>query len=70
MDCRKIFSSPTTIIRLCKKLSFFGFNNFQIQYLKELRYIDSQYGKINTNFPFEKTDSMMKVYYSDFFIIL
>lgn len=57
----KTFSSPATIIRLCKKLGFSGFDSFKVQYIKELKYIEKQYGKINVNFPFEKNDSMMSV---------
>lgn len=57
----KTFSSPATVIRLCKRLGFSGFDQFKAQYLKELQYIDKQYGKINVNFPFEKSDSMMSI---------
>lgn len=57
----KTFSSPATVIRLCKRLGFSGFDVFKSQYLKELKYIEKQYGKINVNFPFEKNDSMMSI---------
>lgn len=55
------YTSPTTIVRLCKKIGFSGFEEFKVQYLKEFSYIEQQYGKVNANFPFEKTDSMMNV---------
>lgn len=57
----KTFSSPATVIRLCKRLGFTGFDSFKLQFLKELEYIEKQYGKINVNFPFDKKDSMMSI---------
>lgn len=55
------YTSPTTIVRLCKKIGFSGFEEFKVHYLKEFSYIQRQYGKVNVNFPFEKNDSMMNV---------
>ncbi|TDW16522.1 RpiR family transcriptional regulator [Breznakia blatticola] len=55
------YTSPATVIRLCKKLGFKGFDDFKIQYLKEIDYLDQQYGKIDVNFPFSKNDSIMKM---------
>ena len=54
------YTSPATIIRLCKKLGFKGFDDFKEQYLKELRYLDQQAGKVDANFPFTSEDTMMK----------
>lgn len=53
------YTSPATIIRLCKKLGFTGFDDFKMQFLKEIEYLDRQYGKVDANFPFEKNDTMM-----------
>lgn len=55
------YTSPATIIRLCKKLGFTGFDDFKMQFLKEIEYLDRQYGKIDANFPFKKDDTMMNV---------
>ncbi len=53
------FTSPATVVRLCKKLDFKGFDDFKEQFLKEIEYLDQQYGKIDANFPFQKEDTMM-----------
>lgn len=53
------FTSPATVVRLCKKLDFKGFDDFKEQFLKEIEYLDQQYGKIDANFPFQKDDTMM-----------
>ncbi|HJF34000.1 MAG TPA: MurR/RpiR family transcriptional regulator [Sporosarcina psychrophila] len=57
----KTYSSPATVVRLCKKLDYKGFDDFKAEYMKELEYINRQYGDVNANFPFEKTDPMMNV---------
>lgn len=54
------YTSPATVIRLCKKLGFSGFDDFKEQYLKEIRYLDQQEGKVDANFPFASDDTMMK----------
>lgn len=54
------YTSPATIVRLCKKLDFKGFDDFKEQFLKEIDYLDHQYGKIDVNFPFTPQDNMMK----------
>lgn len=54
------YTSPATVIRLCKKLGFKGFDDFKEQYLKEIYYLDQQADKIDANFPFSSDDTMMK----------
>lgn len=53
-------TSPATVIRLCKKLDFKGFDDFKEQFLKEMNYLDQQHGKVDANFPFNRNDTMMK----------
>lgn len=53
------YTSPATVVRLCKKLGFKGFDDFKKQFLKEIEYLDRQYGKVDANFPFKKEDTMM-----------
>ena len=53
-------TSPATVIRLCKKLDIKGFDDFKEQFLKEMNYLDQQYGKVDANFPFNRNDTMMK----------
>lgn len=54
------YTSASTVIRLCKKLGFSGFNDFKSHFLVELDYIDKQFGTISANFPFDKKDSYYK----------
>ncbi|WP_313073474.1 MurR/RpiR family transcriptional regulator [Lacrimispora sp.] len=54
------YTSPATIVRLCKKLGFKGFDDFKEQFLKEIQYLDQQYGDVDINFPFSKNDTIMK----------
>ncbi|UTY40578.1 hypothetical protein NMU03_07340 [Allocoprobacillus halotolerans] len=44
------YTSLATVVRLCKKLDFKGFEDFKEQFLKEIDYLDHQYGKIDVNF--------------------
>lgn len=54
------FTSPATVVRLCKKLGFQGFDDFRMQFIKEIAYLDNQYGKVDVNYPFNNQDTMMK----------
>lgn len=54
------YTSPATIVRMCKKLGFAGFDDFKEQFLEEIRYLDSQRGEIDVNFPFSKGDTLMR----------
>ncbi|MGN0975149.1 MAG: MurR/RpiR family transcriptional regulator [Gemmiger sp.] len=55
------YTSPATVIRLCKKLGFSGFDAFKAEFLKELEYLEREPGAVDFNFPFEEGDSPMKV---------
>lgn len=55
------FTSPSTVVRFCKKLGFSGFDDFKEKYLKELEYLEREPGEVDFNFPFHKGDSLMKV---------
>jgi DNA-binding MurR/RpiR family transcriptional regulator len=52
----KTFTSPATIVRLCKKIGLEGYNDFKIKYSAELQY-DNTNKKIDVNYPFLKDDS-------------
>ncbi|MGN0373560.1 MAG: MurR/RpiR family transcriptional regulator [Enterocloster sp.] len=54
------YTSPATVIRLCKKLGFKGFEEFKKKYLEELQYLDRQGDEVDRNFPFSKDDTMMR----------
>lgn len=54
------YTSPATVIRLCKKLGFSGFEEFKRELLKEFQYLDHPEEDVDRNFPFSKDDTMMR----------
>ena len=55
------YTSPATVVRLCKKLGFSGFEEFKQEFFKELQYLDRRPCVVDFNFPFEKNDTPSKV---------
>lgn len=51
------YTSPATIVRLCKKIGLEGYNDFKIKYSAELQYDLQHTDRIDVNFPFQKDDS-------------
>ena len=51
------YTSPATIVRLCKKIGLDGYNDFKIKYSAELQYDLHHTDRIDVNFPFDKEDS-------------
>lgn len=54
------YTSPATVIRLCKKLGFSGFEEFRARYLDEQRYLEQRADVVDVNFPFAKDDTSMR----------
>ncbi|MEG0592448.1 MAG: MurR/RpiR family transcriptional regulator [Coprobacillus sp.] len=54
---KKTYTSPATIVRLCKKIGLEGYNDFKIKYSAELQYDLHHNDRIDVNFPFSKDDS-------------
>lgn len=54
---KQTYTSPATIVRLCKKIGLEGYNDFKIKYSAELQYDLHRGERIDVNFPFEKDDS-------------
>lgn len=54
---KKTYTSPATIVRLCKKIGLEGYNDFKIKYSAELQYDLHHENRIDVNFPFYKNDS-------------
>lgn len=54
---QKTYTSPATIVRLCKKIGLEGYNDFKIKYSAELQYDIHHSNRIDVNFPFDKDDS-------------
>ena len=54
---KKTYTSPATIVRLCKKIGLEGYNDFKIKYSAELQYDFHHTDRIDVNFPFQKQDT-------------
>lgn len=54
---KKTYTSPATIVRLCKKIGLEGYNDFKIKYSAELQYDMHHADRVDVNFPFKKDDS-------------
>lgn len=48
----KTYTSPATIVRLCRKIGLEGYNDFKIKYSAELQYDKRNQKRIDVNFPF------------------
>lgn len=54
---KKTYTSPATIVRLCKKIGLEGYNDFKIKYSGELQYDKRNKKRIDVNFPFLPEDN-------------
>lgn len=59
----KTYTSPATIVRLCRKLGLKGYDAFKIQYSAELQSHTYSTNEIDVNFPFDETDSLKEITY-------
>lgn len=55
------YTSPSTAIRLSQKLGFSGWNELKEKYLEELNYLNQHFSNIDSNFPFQSSDTLMNV---------
>ena len=58
---RETYTSPATIVRLCKKIGLEGYNDFKIKYSAELQHDLHHNARIDVNFPFDKDDSQIQI---------
>lgn len=58
---KKTYTSPATIVRLCQKLNYKGYNDFKIDLSANLQYFLSHQENINANFPFEKNTNISHI---------
>lgn len=58
---KKTYTSPATIVRLCKKIGLEGYNDFKIKYSAELQYDLHHTDRIDVNFPFHQDDSYASI---------
>lgn len=60
---KQTFTSPATIVRLCKKLGLDGYSDFKIKYSAELQF-DSTKQRIDVNYPFTAVDTSRQIAYN------
>lgn len=58
---RQLYCSPSTIVRLCQKLGFSGFDEFKEQFLQEQRYLQLNFAHVDSNYPFDSNDSIQTI---------
>ncbi|WP_295094383.1 MurR/RpiR family transcriptional regulator [uncultured Catenibacterium sp.] len=57
----KTDTTPSTLVRIAKKLGYSGWNDFKKDYLKEIRYLNSHFNNIDANTPFDENDSFINI---------
>ena len=60
---KRTYTSPATIVRLCRKLGLEGYNDFKIKYSAELQYTLTKTKRIDVNFPFGPEDNYPQIAY-------
>lgn len=55
------YTSPSTVVRLSKKLGFSGWNELKEKYLEELHYLNRHFTEMDPNYPFEAQDSFLTI---------
>ena len=58
---KRLYCSPSSIIRLCQKLGFTGFEEFKETYVEELHYLNSNFSDINPSIPFMTEDNIQTI---------
>ncbi len=55
------YTSPATIVRLCRKIGLEGYNDFKIKYSAELQYDQRNEKRIDVNYPFLSNDDSLHI---------
>lgn len=55
------YTSPSTLIRIAKKMKYKGWNELKDDYLKEEDYLSAHFSDIDANYPFQKNDPIMTI---------
>ncbi|MDD8035827.1 MAG: MurR/RpiR family transcriptional regulator [Thomasclavelia ramosa] len=61
MVADETYTSPSTLIRIAKKLGFSGWNDFKNAYLNEIDYLNKHFQDIDPNYPFTNQDTIMNI---------
>ena len=55
------FASPSTLVRIARKMGFGGWNELKEAFLKEEEYLQSHFQEIDANLPFQRGDPIMAI---------
>ena len=58
---RGAFASPSTLVRIARKMGFGGWNELKEAFLKEEEYLQSHFQEIDANLPFQRGDPIMAI---------
>ena len=58
---KETYTSPSTMIRISKKLGFSGWNEFKEAFIEETEYLKRHFTDIDANIPFTDKDTIMKI---------
>ena len=61
MIADETYTSPSTLIRIAKKLGYHGWNDFKNDFLEETHYLNSHFQNVDPNFPFTNQDTIMNI---------
>lgn len=59
----QVYTAPSTVVRLCQKIGYQGFNDFKKAYLEETAYLQSHFNEVNPNYPFNYHDQGKEIAY-------
>lgn len=58
---KETYTSPSTMIRISKKLGFSGWNEFKEAFIEETEYLKRHFTDIDANIPFTDKDTIMQI---------
>ena len=61
MIAEETYTSPSTLIRISKKLGYNGWNDLKEDFLNETQYLNSYFQDVDPNYPFTNQDTIMNI---------
>ncbi|EOL42130.1 hypothetical protein RV11_GL003375 [Enterococcus phoeniculicola] len=57
----QVYTHPSTLIRIAKKLGYSGWKELKEAYIEEITYLTSHFATVDANFPFDQSDGVMSI---------
>ncbi|MGM0124992.1 hypothetical protein IGI37_002386 [Enterococcus sp. AZ194] len=57
----QVYTHPSTLIRIAKKMGYTGWKELKEAYIEEITYLTSHFSSIDANFPFDQSDGVMSI---------